>query len=61
MFKLEPRPQASKFWSYGSPLLALVITVLIGVALFSRSARTRSRACRSFSGNRSRRRTPWAN
>jgi len=34
MFKLEPRPQASKFWSYGSPLLALVITVLIGVALF---------------------------
>ena len=35
MFKLEARPQASKFWSYGSPLLALAITVLIGVALFA--------------------------
>ena len=34
MFKLEARPQASKFWSYGSPLLALAITVLIGVALW---------------------------
>ena len=35
MFKLEARPQASKFWSYGSPLLALGITVLIGIALFA--------------------------
>ena len=34
MFKLEPRPQPSRGWSYGSPLLALSITVLIGVALF---------------------------
>ena len=34
MFKLEPRPQPSRAWSYGSPLLALAITVLIGVALF---------------------------
>ena len=34
MFKLEPRPQPSRGWSYGSPLLALAITVLIGVALF---------------------------
>ncbi len=35
MIRLEPRPQASAFWSYGSPILALLITVLIGVALFS--------------------------
>ncbi|WP_137896200.1 ABC transporter permease [Ramlibacter sp. 2FC] len=35
MLKFEPRPQASRFWSLGSPLLALVITVLIGVALFA--------------------------
>ncbi len=35
MLKLEPRPQASRWWSYGSPLLALCITVLIGVALFA--------------------------
>ena len=35
MFKLEARPQASRLWAYGSPLLALAITVLIGVALFA--------------------------
>ncbi len=35
MFKLEPRPQASTFWSIASPLLALAITVVIGVALFA--------------------------
>jgi general nucleoside transport system permease protein len=34
MFKLEPRSQASRFWSLASPLLALAITVVIGVALF---------------------------
>ncbi|WP_027995196.1 ABC transporter permease [Simplicispira psychrophila] len=35
MLKLEPRPQASRAWSYGSPVLALAITVLIGMALFA--------------------------
>ena len=35
MLKLEPRPQASRWWRYGSPLLALAITVLIGIALFA--------------------------
>ena len=35
MLRLEARPQASHLWSYGSPLLALAITVLIGVALFA--------------------------
>jgi ABC-type uncharacterized transport system permease subunit len=34
MLKLEARPQPSKFWSYGSPLLALGCTVIIGVLLF---------------------------
>ena len=34
MFKLEPRPQASRWWGLGSPLLALGFTVLIGVLLF---------------------------
>jgi ABC-type uncharacterized transport system permease subunit len=34
MFKLETRPQPSRFWGYGSPILALLVTVLIGVALF---------------------------
>jgi simple sugar transport system permease protein len=34
MLKLEARPQASKFWSLASPVLALAITVVIGVILF---------------------------
>jgi ABC-type uncharacterized transport system permease subunit len=35
MLRLEPRPQPSKALSIGSPLLALAITVLIGIALFA--------------------------
>ena len=34
MLKLEARSQPSPAWTYGSPLLALVVTVLIGVLLF---------------------------
>ena len=34
MLKLEARPQPSACWSYGSPLLALLVTVVIGVCLF---------------------------
>ncbi len=33
--KLEARQQPSSFWGYGSPVLALVLTVIIGVALFA--------------------------
>ena len=33
--QLEPRPQASRAWSYASPLLALALTVIIGVLLFA--------------------------
>lgn len=35
MPRLEPRPQPSAFWSWASPLLALAITVVIGVVLFA--------------------------
>ncbi len=35
MLKLEPRPQASQFWSIASPLLALVVTVVLGILLFA--------------------------
>jgi ABC-type uncharacterized transport system permease subunit len=35
MLRLEVRPQPSPLWGYASPLLALLITVLIGVALFA--------------------------
>jgi simple sugar transport system permease protein len=34
MLRLEARPQPSAGWSYASPLLALAITVVIGVLLF---------------------------
>jgi simple sugar transport system permease protein len=34
MLRLEVRPQPSARWGYASPLLALAITVLIGVILF---------------------------
>ena len=34
MIKLEMRPQPSTFWTYASPVLALLITVAIGVLLF---------------------------
>ncbi len=35
MLKLEARPQASRLWTYASPLLALLVTVVIGVLLFA--------------------------
>lgn len=35
MFKLEPRPAPSRLLTFASPLIALLITVLVGVALFS--------------------------
>ena len=34
MFKLEARSQPSDFWRIASPLLALVITVVLGFILF---------------------------
>jgi len=34
VFRLEPRPQSSMAWSIASPLLALAITVVLGVLLF---------------------------
>ncbi len=33
--RLEARPAPSSVWSYASPLLALLLTVVIGVALFA--------------------------
>jgi simple sugar transport system permease protein len=35
MLRLENRPQPSSFWGYASPLLALMITVVIGMAMFA--------------------------
>lgn len=35
MLRFEARPQPSSFWSMASPVLALLLTVLIGVGLFA--------------------------
>ena len=35
MLKLEPRPETSRFWTAASPILALLITIVIGVILFA--------------------------
>jgi ABC-type uncharacterized transport system permease subunit len=34
VLKLEARPQPSRLWTFASPVLALLITVLLGVLLF---------------------------
>jgi simple sugar transport system permease protein len=34
MLKLERRPQPSELWRYGSPVLALILTVAMGIGLF---------------------------
>jgi general nucleoside transport system permease protein len=34
MLKLEARPEPSRLWTYGSPLMALLLTVLIGTLMF---------------------------
>jgi len=48
MLKLEPRPQVSKAWTYASPVLALAITVLIGVALFALLGKDPVRGLQAF-------------
>jgi general nucleoside transport system permease protein len=35
MFKLIPRPSPSKLWTFASPVLALLVTVIVGLAIFS--------------------------
>jgi ABC-type uncharacterized transport system permease subunit len=35
MFKLIARPSPSRAWTYASPLLALAVTVLVGLTIFS--------------------------
>jgi simple sugar transport system permease protein len=48
MLKLEPRPQASRLWTFGSPLLALAFTVLIGIVLFAALGKDPVRALQIF-------------
>ena len=48
MIKLEPRPEASRLMTFASPLLALAITVLVGVALFALLGKDPVRGLRLF-------------
>lgn len=48
MLKLEVRPQPSKLMSMASPLLALLITVLIGVVMFALLGKDPLRALQMF-------------
>jgi general nucleoside transport system permease protein len=48
MLRLEARPQPSKALSLGSPLLALAITVLIGIALFAALGKDPVRGLQAF-------------
>ena len=48
MLKLEARQEPSRHWSLGSPVLALVITVLVGVLLFALLGKDPVRALSMF-------------
>ena len=48
MIKLQVRAQPSGFWTFASPLLALLITVLLGVLLFSLLGKDPVRALQMF-------------
>lgn len=48
MLKLEKRPQTSRFWSMASPLLALSLTVVMGIGLFVLLGKDPARALQMF-------------
>ena len=48
MIKLQVRAQPSGFWTFASPMLALLITVLLGVLLFSLLGKDPVRALQMF-------------
>ncbi len=48
MLRLEARPQPSKAMSFASPLLALLVTVLIGVVMFALLGKNPARALQMF-------------
>src|SRR5438046_10332710 len=48
MLKLEQRPEPSRAWSVGSPLLALLLTVVLGMVLFAALGKDPVRALQVF-------------
>lgn len=51
ILKLEARPQNSTLWTYASPLLALAITVAIGICLFILLGKDPIRGLQMFFGS----------
>lgn len=47
-WRLEARAEPSRGWSYGSPLLALLVTVVMGVALFAALGKNPGQALQMF-------------
>jgi len=48
MLKLEARPQPSNAMSFASPLVALLVTVLIGIVMFALLGKDPLRALQMF-------------
>jgi len=48
MLRLELRPQASRLWTYASPLLAIAMTVGLGVLIFMALDKDPVRALQMF-------------
>jgi simple sugar transport system permease protein len=48
MLRLEPRPQSSTLWTYASPVLAILITVALGVLIFMALDKDPLRALQMF-------------
>jgi simple sugar transport system permease protein len=48
MLKLEARPAPSRWMAFGSPILALALTVLIGIALFALLGKNPVRGLQAF-------------
>ena len=48
MLRLEARPEASRLWSVASPVLALALTVVIGVLLFMALGKDPARGLQVF-------------
>ena len=61
MLRLEPRAAPSLLWRYASPVLALLITVLIGVVLFVALGKDPLKGLGVFSGSPSKAFTPFRN
>jgi len=59
MLRLQARAEPSRWWVYASPVLALLVTVVLGVALFLLLGKDPVRGLAVFSGSLCAAATPW--